>query len=68
MSFEEAARCNPRDWRIRLNVANCHLALGERDKAVAKLQEILVSEPECEPAKTALARALQREESSARRP
>ena len=57
--FQEAAQCDPNDWHPHLNLANAYLSGGDRDKAIPELRETLRLAPSCEPARRALAKALQ---------
>ena len=56
--FQKAVQSDFNNWQAHLNVANCYLAQGERDKAIPELRETLRLKPGYKPAQQALARAL----------
>ncbi len=57
--FQKATQCDPGDWQTHMNLANAYLSGGDRDKAIPELRETLRLAPAFEPARRALAKALQ---------
>lgn len=58
LCFQKAIQIDPINWQSHLNLANCYLVQGERDKAISELRETLRLSPNNRPAKSMLDRVL----------